>query len=672
LLEQAIQVQEVLDPEHKEKHCDLLLTLAQSMLSAGEPLRVAETVAPQALEIAERLGDKERASQACLFALGGLGYHSAGPIFTSPEWARWAEKLDANAAPETIERAIADAMMSWTYFGLHQQQECWELRRRALSLARRLGDPAALGIAILSFMGTNAPPQLISERLGVAEEFAALSQTLARPSTKAQFLASCAVVLLSGGNRAMAERLWEELDAYADRVGDPYVRTWQISAEALRLYLEGELERTVELAEQFASQAGALGVEVFGQLISAVVAIGPLVNLGRFEEAMALWPRVQFAISADAGSAWLLASAGRPEEARREVQRIMAAREIGPDEDWTDTTTLALLLEASVIAGDADAAAILSRRLAPLEEWYEARSTVARLLGQAALMLGNAEAARTHFTTALDVAQRIGARGEIALTRLQLAELLLEHYADERVDALEHLDFAIAEFREMKMQPSLEQAMRLKMQAQGIDTISPQTSIDAVAASVYVDKPDLRPHAAPDGTVTILFTDIEGSTAMTERLGDQRWLELLRAHNAIVRQQVTAHEGFEVKSEGDGFMLAFQSARKALGCAAEIQRAFAQRNESADEPIRVRIGLHTGEAIKEADDFFGKNVILAARIAGQAQGGEILVSSLLKELTESGGDIAFGEGREVELKGLAGPHRVFEVGWEKPTSRSAH
>ncbi|KKK48001.1 hypothetical protein LCGC14_3149510, partial [marine sediment metagenome] len=183
--------------------------------------------------------------------------------------------------------------------------------------------------------------------------------------------------------------------------------------------------------------------------------------------------------------------------------------------------------------------------------------------------------------------------------------------------------------------------------------------------SVYTEQPDLRQHAAPDGTVTILFSDIEGSTAITERLGDRRWLELLRGHNAIVREQVAAHEGFEVKAAGDGFMLAFQSARSALQCAIDIQRAFAQHNESADEPIRVRIGLHTGEAIKEADDFYGKNVILAARIAGQAQGGEILVSSLLKELTESAGDIVFGEGREVELKGLAGPHRVFEVGWRE-------
>ena len=147
---------------------------------------------------------------------------------------------------------------------------------------------------------------------------------------------------------------------------------------------------------------------------------------------------------------------------------------------------------------------------------------------------------------------------------------------------------------------------------------------------------------------------------MMERLGDQKWMEVLREHNKIVRRNVKAHGGFEVKSEGDGFMLAFQSARKALQCAIETQRAFA---ETAEPPIRVRIGLHTGEAIKEGDDFFGKHVNLAARIAGQATGGGILVSSLLKDLADSGGDIAFSEGREVELKGLAGSHHVFQVAW---------
>ena len=150
---------------------------------------------------------------------------------------------------------------------------------------------------------------------------------------------------------------------------------------------------------------------------------------------------------------------------------------------------------------------------------------------------------------------------------------------------------------------------------------------------------------------------------MTDRLGDRRFMEVLRAHNGVVRQKVKAHAGFEVKSEGDGFMVVFQSARRALQCAIDIQRAFAQRNRSAEEPVRVRIGLHTGEAIKEGEDFFGKNVVLAARIAGQAQGGQILVSSLLRELTDSSGEFAFDGGREVELKGLSGLHKVFEVGW---------
>jgi adenylate cyclase len=192
-----------------------------------------------------------------------------------------------------------------------------------------------------------------------------------------------------------------------------------------------------------------------------------------------------------------------------------------------------------------------------------------------------------------------------------------------------------------------------------------RSSIDELALWADVERPDLARLASTDGSVTILFSDIEGSTEMTERLGDRRWLEVLREHNTIVRSEVRAHGGFEVKSQGDGFMVAFSSARRAVDCAIAVQRAFAARaEESSDEAIRVRIGMHTGEAIRERDDFFGRNVILAARIAAQADGGEVLVSSLLKELTESSGDIAFGEVREVALKGLSGSYRLHSVDWE--------
>jgi class 3 adenylate cyclase len=205
----------------------------------------------------------------------------------------------------------------------------------------------------------------------------------------------------------------------------------------------------------------------------------------------------------------------------------------------------------------------------------------------------------------------------------------------------------------------------VKLEIQGFSATDLKTSIGLVAAAVDDERPDLARQTAPDGTVTILFSDIEGSTTMTQRLGDLKAQGVLRAHNAIVRRQVAAHGGFEVKSLGDGFMLAFASARRALHCAIGLQRAFATYNrEHPDEPVKVRIGLHTGEAIKEAEDVFGRHVILASRIANQAKGGQILVSSLLKELTESAGDIRFDEAFEVELKGLAGLNRVYAVVWE--------
>jgi class 3 adenylate cyclase len=168
----------------------------------------------------------------------------------------------------------------------------------------------------------------------------------------------------------------------------------------------------------------------------------------------------------------------------------------------------------------------------------------------------------------------------------------------------------------------------------------------------------------PSGTVTILFTDIAHSTEMAERIGDQRWMGVLGAHNALVREQLNRHGGTEVKHHGDGFMAVFPSARRALLCSIGIQRSMAgYRQGHPDTPIDVRIGLHTGEVIAEDGDYFGRNVILAARIAAAAGGGEILASSLVKELADSGGDLGFDGGRDVELKGMSRPWRVHTVNW---------
>ncbi len=186
--------------------------------------------------------------------------------------------------------------------------------------------------------------------------------------------------------------------------------------------------------------------------------------------------------------------------------------------------------------------------------------------------------------------------------------------------------------------------------------------IDAVADGPDQAEAGLPAEGLPDGTVTIMFSDIEGFTSVTERLGDRRAMAILREHNDIIRQRVAGCGGHEIKAQGDGFMIAFSGASRALQCAIGIQSDFTARNRSQpDVPIQVRLGLHSGEAVRDGGDFMGGAVILAARITQQAEGGEILVSSVLKELCDLSGEFQFTDGRDVHLKGLSEPRHLYSV-----------
>jgi class 3 adenylate cyclase len=172
---------------------------------------------------------------------------------------------------------------------------------------------------------------------------------------------------------------------------------------------------------------------------------------------------------------------------------------------------------------------------------------------------------------------------------------------------------------------------------------------------------------------TVLFTDVEGSTALTQRLGDARARELLREHERMVREALKSHGGSEFKTMGDGFMTSFSAATRALECAIAMQRAFAEHNEWAEEPIQVRIGLNAGEPIAEDDpdgrrDLYGTAVNLAARIAAEAKGGEILASNVVRELV-AGKEFLFGDRGEVSLRGFDDPVRLYEVRWQEAYGR---
>ncbi len=279
--------------------------------------------------------------------------------------------------------------------------------------------------------------------------------------------------------------------------------------------------------------------------------------------------------------------------------------------------------------------------------------------------------AMVHFEAALSFC-RGASQPEFAWVCCDYADALLQRgSAADNEMAASLIGQALSITEALGMQAVTERVRALQAKFQGTDSrvqfigddsSEIKTSIEAVVSAVGAERPELGVHASPDGTVTMLFSDIEGSTDLTERLGDQRAQELFRVHNELVREQIASHSGFEVKSMGDGFMVAFSSGRRALQSAIGIQRALATYNqENPYVVVRVRIGLHTGEMIKESEDFFGRNVILAARIAAKANGGQVLASSLVKELSESSGEFEFDEGRDLAGCGKTLVHGVSEA-----------
>jgi adenylate cyclase len=187
-------------------------------------------------------------------------------------------------------------------------------------------------------------------------------------------------------------------------------------------------------------------------------------------------------------------------------------------------------------------------------------------------------------------------------------------------------------------------------------------SIAAIVEEVQEERPQLRSSAkAMDGIVTLMFTDVVDSTVINQQMGDKAWLEMLREHDRLISTAAESHGGEVVKRMGDGSMLAFPSARRAVSCALEIRSNIAAAMGGLEPPIRIRMGLHLGEPLRDADDFFGSAVNFAARVSAAAGPGEILVSDVVADVVHQGGGVTLGQGREVDLKGFAGRRRVFEV-----------
>jgi class 3 adenylate cyclase len=195
-----------------------------------------------------------------------------------------------------------------------------------------------------------------------------------------------------------------------------------------------------------------------------------------------------------------------------------------------------------------------------------------------------------------------------------------------------------------------------------------QASMEDLTRWAAEQRSDILNIAAQDGTVTLFFSDIEDSTALNHRLGDAAWLRVLAGHDAVVRGRVEQYRGQVVKTVGDGFMVAFRDAEAACRAALGIQKDL-RRNRDPRlwlAPVKVRIGVHTGRVLSRDGDYFGRNVAMAARVAGCAGGGEVLASGAVREALDDDAAVVLLEGDEVELKGLPDRHVLWRVEWRRP------
>ena len=190
------------------------------------------------------------------------------------------------------------------------------------------------------------------------------------------------------------------------------------------------------------------------------------------------------------------------------------------------------------------------------------------------------------------------------------------------------------------------------------------TSIDVIASALESLTPAVSRLSSPDGALTLMLSDIADAGTVTSQLGPERWERLISDHHLLVERLVAHHDGQVVKFERDGFLASFNSAHGGLHAAIELQRTFSTPDENgASHALALRIGLHSGFVIVGSEEFLGRNVVLASRIAAYAQAGEILVSSALKQYTETDPSFQFEPRGEHHFKGLLGEHALFIARW---------
>lgn len=267
----------------------------------------------------------------------------------------------------------------------------------------------------------------------------------------------------------------------------------------------------------------------------------------------------------------------------------------------------------------------------------------------------------------------------IALADAAITLLVLWRRTRGEADALAaDLEQANEELRRARPRPSASRSRSVRAVRQVVETAVESASrlreggvsrlvsasIEDLTRWALEEQGAIRRLARPGGEVAICFTDIEDSTGLNEELGDAGFARLLEAHDQLIRRAVERHHGHLVKTLGDGAMMVFTQPADAVRAAIDIQDELIHGRAPRllrRTPLRVRTGVHAGEAVERDGDYFGRNVAIAARVADLAEGGQILVTDQIRQELRDQPDILLVDFREAELRGVPGTHRVWQV-----------
>ena len=672
-LERALIALDARDTPDDSRRVDLLIECAACYRRGGAYDRYLEA-ARRAYTIAQRLGADARLVRAAE-ELAQLPQYPIDPERRQEMADALERALPVAGAEDDPARARILSRMVGVYSWTTPPAEFRARAEEALDVARRSGNVEALSLALganQAWMG-NWPGGL-DDRLRLNEERLALARR-----TEDRYGESAALLYLAGnhldaGNVNRGREYLADVDSLARVVRMPHISAMYAYHRASFALVLGDLPAArLHIREGFELGRRALG-EFNLQLWSVLTTLRARFQ-GRLDASLkparagaAQFPHV---VAWRAHLALILAELGEREEARAELDWLMDRGLETAGATNNRPMNLALMADTCAALRETRRAAQLEALVAPYGRQMLSWQGLG-IYGCALRMVGNLAALQEHyddaferFEAAAEFEAGMEAKAWLVRTWIDHACARLDRAAPgDRDRALALLGDALSTSRELGLHGWTQMALAQKLRAQGVSGGSASLSLDAVAAAVGEKRIDLSGDAAADGTVTILFSDMEGFTEMTGRLGDHSAREVIRRHNAIVREQLQQHGGREVELQGDGFLLAFSDARRALACAVALQRAFRAHSEQyPEQPIRIRIGAHNGPVLRDAEKFFGLTVILAARIAAQAKGGEILASAALMDHVAQAGGFRFDETCEVMLKGIAAPQRIARVAW---------